>query len=55
LVTPKTDPGGYIIEKTGDITVKAQNSISIKPGFHAQSGSDFHAFIGYDGCSRIRD
>ena len=54
LVTPKTDAGDYIIESTGDITVKAQNSISIQPGFHAQAGSDFHAFIGYDGCSRPR-
>ncbi len=54
LVTPKTDAGDYIIENTGDITVKAQNSISIQSGFHAQAGSDFHAFIGYDGCSRPR-
>jgi hypothetical protein len=53
-VSPKTDPGDYIIEKTGDITVYAKNSISIKPGFHAQAGSDFHAFIGYESCSRPR-
>lgn len=53
-VTPKTDLGDYIIEKTGDITVYAGQGISIKPGFHAQAGSDFHAFILEDGCSRPR-
>jgi hypothetical protein len=54
-VTPKTNPGDYIIESTGDITVYAGQSVSLKPGFHAQAGSDFHAFIAYDGCSRPRE
>jgi hypothetical protein len=54
LVTPKTDAGDYIIESSGDITVHAGNSITLSPGFHAQGGSDFHAFIYYDGCSRPR-
>jgi len=45
LVTPKTDPGDYIIEKTGDITVYAGESVVLKPGFHAQNGSTFHAYI----------
>lgn len=54
-VSPKTNPGDYIIEKTGDITVYAGKSISIQPGFHAQAGSDFHAFIAFDGCSRPRE
>lgn len=45
LVTPKTDPGDYIIEATGDITVYAGESVVLKPGFHAQNGSTFHAFI----------
>ncbi|MFA7274903.1 MAG: 3-coathanger stack domain-containing protein [Crocinitomicaceae bacterium] len=53
-VTPKTDPGDYIIEKTGVIDVHAGNSITLSPGFHSQSGSDFHAFIYYDGCTRPR-
>lgn len=53
-VTPKTDPGDYIIEATGDITVYAQDSVIIKSGFHAQPGSNFHAFTHYDGCSRPR-
>jgi hypothetical protein len=45
LVTPQTDPGDYIIEATGDITVYAGESVILKPGFHAQNGSTFHAFI----------
>lgn len=45
LVSPKTDPGDYIIEATGDITVYAGESVVLKPGFHAQNGSAFHAFI----------
>lgn len=48
LVTPKTDPGDYVIEATGDITVYAGESIILKPGFHAQNGSTFHAFIKQD-------
>src|SRR5690606_38134131 len=44
-VTPKTDPGDYIIESTGDITLYAGNAIYLKNGFHAQSGADFHAYI----------
>lgn len=45
LVSPKTDPGDYIIEKTGDITVYAGETVVLRPGFHAQNGSTFHAFI----------
>lgn len=44
-VTPKTDPGDYIIEQTGNITVYAGKSVVIKSGFHAKAGSTFHAFI----------
>lgn len=47
-VTPKTDPGDYVIEQTGDITAYAGYEINIKPGFHAQSGSNFHAYIEAD-------
>jgi hypothetical protein len=54
LVTPKTDAGDYVIESSGDITVYAGNSITLSPGFHTQGGSDFHAYIFYDGCSRPR-
>jgi hypothetical protein len=51
LVTPKTDPGDYIIESTGDITVYAGESVVLKSGFHAQAGSAFHAFIKRE-CAR---
>jgi hypothetical protein len=44
-VTPKTDPGDYIIEQTGNITVFGGQSVLIKPGFHSKAGSTFHAFI----------
>ncbi|WP_310559028.1 3-coathanger stack domain-containing protein [Flavobacterium sp.] len=48
LVTPKTDPGDYVIEATGNITVYAGQEINLKPGFHSQQGSEFHAYIEYD-------
>ncbi len=51
-VTPKTDVGPYIIEKTGDITVYACNEVVLSPGFYAQNGASFHAFIRCDGCGR---
>lgn len=50
-VTPKTNKGDYIIEKTGDITVYAGEQVVMKPGFHAESGSTFHAFIRIPPCS----
>ncbi len=52
-VTPKTDPGDYVIQQSGDITVHAGHEVHIMPGFHAAAGSDFHAYIGYD-CTRPR-
>jgi hypothetical protein len=51
-VTPKTDPGPYIIEKTGDITMYACHEINLKPGFSSVHGSSFHGFIRCDGCYR---
>lgn len=51
-VTPKTDAGSYVIEATGDITTYAGKEIHIKPGFHAQNGSEFHAYIASDECPR---
>lgn len=50
-VTPKTNKGDYIIEKTGDITVYAGEQIIMKPGFHTQSGSTYHAFIKSPPCT----
>ena len=54
-VTPKTNPGDYIIQSTGDIRVRAGKSISLKPGFHAQAGSDFHAEIWSTSCDCPRE
>jgi len=50
-VTPKTDPGDYIIQSTGNITVYANEQVHITTGFHAQAGSKFHAYIYNDGCA----
>lgn len=54
-VSPKTDPGAYTIESTGDITMYACHEINLKPGFSAANGSNFHAFIRCDGCYRPRE
>ena len=54
-VTPKTDPGPYNIEKTGEITAYACNAVVMSDGFHAQAGSSFHAYIKCDDCSRPRE
>ncbi|MGV6860239.1 MAG: T9SS type A sorting domain-containing protein [Putridiphycobacter sp.] len=48
-VTARTEPGDYIIEATGNINVRAKESIDIKPGFHAQAGCVFHAKIQSNG------
>lgn len=54
LVSPKTDPGDYIIEKSGDIVLQAGGYISLKSGFEVQAGGTLHAFIGIENCSRPR-
>jgi hypothetical protein len=51
-VTPKTDPGAYTIESTGEITMYACHEINLKPGFSSANGSSFHGFIRCDGCYR---
>jgi hypothetical protein len=51
-VTPKTDPGPYTIESTGEITLYACREINLKPGFSSAHGSSFHGFIQCDGCYR---
>lgn len=53
-VTPKTDIGPYIIQKSGVIDVSACNEVILSSGFETQLGSDFHAHISCDGCSRLR-
>jgi hypothetical protein len=42
--------GDYIIEANADVDFQAKNVITLKPGFHAQAGSSFHAFIDGFGC-----
>ncbi|PWH84770.1 T9SS type A sorting domain-containing protein [Brumimicrobium oceani] len=54
-ITPKTDLGPYIIEKTGEVTAYACNGVVMKPGFHTKQGSKYHAFVYCDGCSRPRE
>lgn len=51
-VTPKTDPGAYTIESSGEITMYACREINLKPGFSSANGSSFHGFIRCDGCYR---
>jgi len=51
LVTPKTDPGDYIIEQNADVRVTSDNLIHMFPGFHAQAGCEFHAYIVQENCS----
>jgi hypothetical protein len=53
--SPKTDSGPFIIEKTGEVTAYACNGVVMKPGFHTQQGSKYHAFVHCDGCSRPRE
>jgi len=53
--SPKTDPGPFIIEKTGEVTAYACNGVVMKPGFHTKQGSKYHAFVHCDGCSRPRE
>lgn len=54
-LSPKTDPGPFIIEKTGEVTAYACNSITMYPGFHAQQGGKYHTYVHCDGCSRPRE
>lgn len=44
-VTPSTDIAPYEIWDNGIVNCKAGNEISIKNGFHAMGGSEFHAEI----------
>jgi len=50
LVTPKTNPGDYIIEQNADVRVTSDNLIHLFPGFHAQAGCEFHAYIVQENC-----
>jgi hypothetical protein len=54
LVTPKTDPGDYIVKPNADLRLEAGESIHLKPGTHLQIGVNAHIFINYDACSGSR-
>lgn len=51
LVTPKTDPGDYVVEPNADLRLEAGQSIHLKPGTHIKSGAKAHLFINYAACS----
>jgi hypothetical protein len=53
--SPKTDPGPFIIEETGEVTVYACNSVGMGTGFEVQQGGKFHAYVQCDSCSRPRE
>jgi hypothetical protein len=40
-----TNNADFIVESGAEVTLKAGNSIVLKPGFHAKEGSHFHAYI----------
>lgn len=50
-VTYQTDPAPFNVLSNGTVICHAANSISIKPGFHAQAGSGFHAYIEEPTCT----
>ncbi|CAM1370977.1 T9SS type A sorting domain-containing protein [Tenacibaculum xiamenense] len=44
-ITYKTDPGDYIIKKTGDITSFSGGAVTLEPGFSVEPGGTFLAYI----------
>ncbi|SEB41316.1 Por secretion system C-terminal sorting domain-containing protein [Tenacibaculum sp. MAR_2009_124] len=44
-ITYKTDPGDYIIKKTGDITSFSGGAVTLEPGFSVEAGGTFLAYI----------
>ncbi len=49
-VTQRTDFRPVTIDNNGEIRFIACHSITLKPGFHAKIGSEFHAKIDQDQC-----
>jgi hypothetical protein len=49
-VTERTNFRNAEIWENADITFEACNTISLKPGFHAKSGSSFHSKISTENC-----
>jgi hypothetical protein len=50
LVSPKTDPGNYVVEANANLQLRAGSSIIFKPGTHFKAGSTVHAKIEYWPC-----
>ena len=51
LVTPSTDPGDYVVEANGMLTLKVGNEVNLKPGIHFKSGSSVHIIPEYEVCN----
>jgi len=47
-------PFNYTVRSGGNLTLRANNSIILKPGFSAQAGSKFSASITSTACSTLR-
>ena len=43
-------PGSYFVQSGATATFIADSSIKLLPGFHADNGCYFHAYIGSEGC-----
>ncbi|HRO76465.1 MAG TPA: T9SS type A sorting domain-containing protein, partial [Crocinitomicaceae bacterium] len=50
LVTPKTDPGDYVVEPNADLRLEAGQQIVLKPGVHIKNGATAHLKIAYQEC-----
>ena len=50
LVTPKTDPGDYVVEPNADLRLEAGQQIVLKPGVHIKNGAKAHLKIAYQEC-----
>lgn len=55
LVTPKTDPGDYVVEPNADWVLQAGEEIDLKPGVHIKAGAKAHLQIFYEQCTEKAD
>jgi len=54
-VTQRTDFKTVEVQQNATVHCQAADFISIKPGFHAKAGSDFHAEIHYYNCNTTKN
>ena len=54
-VTQRTDFNVVEVQQNATVHCQAADFISIKPGFHAKAGSDFHAEIHYYNCNTTKN